>query len=243
MRFARLIPVLVAVGLSACGGRSAPVAVGPGAVVAEGDETGKDETPYQALYRVQYSGPEASGSFKLVVRWQAEDRFELAATDPLGRALWRLDSAATGHIFVDHRRRLFCRAARLHLREPALGSLPLGAIPRVLSGRVPAAVERDLAAAGSNEAVDLEGRRWRIRSGEEGLEAWTMWIEEEPTLWWVRRGKGGVLSHRDGSQFRWRRVLREELAEPLSDLEEDPSDLEQVSCDAIDVQQMRQDQP
>jgi len=32
-------------------------------------------------------------------------------------------------------------------------------------------------------------------------------------LWWQRRDHGGVLSHRDGAQFRWRRSVTEPLSE------------------------------
>ncbi len=166
----------------------------------------------QRLYRVQYDGPAGHGGLRLVLRLAAPERFQIAASDSLGRAVWSLDHAPGTAALVDHRERLYCVTdSDLRMPEVALAPLPLTALPRVLAGRLPVPPP-----AGTDPAEpdwrDGQGRRWTARLEESEPASWTLWEEGEPRLWWLRQPRGGILSHRDGSQFRWRGVVDEPLA-------------------------------
>jgi hypothetical protein len=65
--------------------------------------------------------------------------------------------------------------------------------------------------ADKTDWTDDAGQRWTANWEDELLASWTLWQEGEPRLWWSRQPRGGVLSHRDGAQFRWRQVAREKL--------------------------------
>lgn len=163
----------------------------------------------QTLYRVRYEGPEGSGSLRLVLRQVAADRFQLKAADTFGRAVWSLDLDGEEVLLVDHRRKEACvSGSELRVPEVALRPLPLPAVARVLASRTPLP-----APAGADPAdwTDEEGQRWTARWEHDLLASWTLWQAGEPHLWWSRQPKLKVLSHRDGSQFRWRRTAREKL--------------------------------
>ena len=59
--------------------------------------------------------------------------------------------------------------------------------------------------------TDDAGQRWTARWEDGELAGWMLWQAGEPQLWWSRQPRGGILSHRDGSQFRWRQTAREDL--------------------------------
>jgi len=135
--------------------------------------------------------------------------FHLAASDALGRPLWAL--AATGErvVLVDHRTRAVCSAqGTISLPEAPLGGLPPSVLPRVLRGRLPV-FDEGLPANGEVDYLDANGRRWtaRLEAGEPS--SWTLWEGGRPLLWWLGQESGGVLSHRAGSQFRWRLSVEE----------------------------------
>lgn len=163
----------------------------------------------QTLFRVHYEGPGGGGSLRLVMRQAAPDRFQLRAADTFGRAVWSLDVEGEQVLLVDHRRQEACRAGgELRIPEIALRPLPLPAVARVLDGRTPLPAP---AGADRTDWTDDTGQRWTARWENDGLASWTLWQVGEPQLWWTRQPRGGILSHRDGSQFRWRRTAREEL--------------------------------
>lgn len=163
----------------------------------------------QTLYRVSYDGPAGDGRLRLVLRQLAAERFQIRTADALGRAVWSLELAASEVLLVDHRERRACRTGReLRVREIALAPLPLEAIPRVLAGETPAVPPP---AADASDWTDPTGRRWTARREAGALAAWTLWEEGEPVLWWLRQPRGGILSHREGSQFRWKEAAREPL--------------------------------
>lgn len=182
------------------------------------------------LYRVRYEGPGGSGSLRLVLRQVATDRFRLQASDAFGRAVWGLDLDGEEVVLVDHRKRRACVSGKeVRVPELALRPLPLTAVPRVLSGRTPLRAPAD---TDESDWTDGAGQRWTSRRQGERLESWTLWQSGQPRLWWRRQPRGGVLSHRDGSQFRWRQVAQEH--QPPSGYQRVviPPDYESGECDA-----------
>lgn len=182
----------------------------PSAVVpAGGISESLQPAAAQTLYRVRYEGPEGSGSLRLVVRQVAADRFQLRAADTFGRAVWSLDLDGEQVLLVNHRRREACvSGSELRVPEVALRPLPLPAVARVLASRTPLP-----APPGADRAdwTDQAGQRWTARWQDDLLVSWTLWQSGEPQLWWSRQDRVAVLSHRDGSQFRWRQTAREKL--------------------------------
>lgn len=194
--------------LAGCASTGRPGTAGPPAGLAGADGS----EPRRSLYRIGYQGPEGSGSLRLALFDLGSAGYQARASDTFGRGLWSLELAAETSIFVDHRRRLYCPSGRLmRIPELALGSLPLERLPDVLEGRLPA----DPAPTSSDptDFVDPEGRRWTATRREGELASWTLWSEDRPLLWWRRDGGGGILSHREGAQFRWRRTVGERMAD------------------------------
>ena len=204
----------------------------------EGDRVGGK----QYLFHVRYSGPQGDGTLRLVLRLRAPQDFQLLAADTLGRSRWSLEIREGRNLLLDHRQKTYCLGGdELHLGEASLTVLPITTLPRLLLGELPVAANRSELEDGSMEFSDAENRRWSVRQEAGELAAWTVWIHETPTLWWTRHNKGGILSHRDGSQFRWRRVVEEPLEAPLQGLDR-PEDYVQINCDEYDVPELRQDQ-
>ncbi len=198
----------------------------------------------QRLYRVRYEGDQGGGGLRLVLRLGAVDRFSLAASDSFGRAIWTLALAASETLVVDHRLAEYCATgADVRVPEAALAPLPVEMLPSVLLGRLPVSS----AEAQPDDQLDLtdrDGRRWTARREQGELASWTLWDDQgEPSLWWLAQGRGGgVLSHRGGSQFRWRETASEALS-PGAELLEPPAGYSLVNCDAWSLPQLREDQP
>lgn len=191
--------------MSACTQMSTPPPIVPRGGIAEGVRPAAAQT----LYRVRYKGPAGSGSLRLVMRLVQAERFQLQAADTFGRAVWSLDLDGDEVLMVDHRQKEACvSGGELRVPEVALRPLPLPAVARVLAGSTPLP-----APPGADPAdwTDEAGQRWTARWEEGSLASWTLWQSGQPQLWWSRQPRGGVLSHRDGSQFRWRQTAREEL--------------------------------
>lgn len=196
----------------------------------------------QYLFNVRYSGPEGDGTLRLVLRLHTAEDFQLLAADTLGRSRWSLEMQDERSLLLDHRQKTFCRGGEeLNLGEASLTVLPITMLPRVLLGEMPVSQRESDLEEGSVEFTDLEERRWSVRREEGELVAWTVWVREAPTLWWTRQNKGGILSHRDGSQFRWRRAVEEELEARLQ-IWPPPDDYVQVNCNEYDLPELRQDQ-
>ena len=187
--------------------------------------------PAQTLYRVRYEGPAGEGGLRLVLRQVAEERFQLLASDSLGRAAWSLELWDDEVLLVNHRERLSCVAgSELRVPELALRSLPLVAVPRVLYGRTP--LPPPPGAADPGDWSDDSGSRWTLHRDDGRLGSWTLWQEGEPRLSWKRQSDGGVLSHLDGAQFRWRQVTREKLSPASYRRIEAPSDYPLEACES-----------
>ncbi len=230
----RIEPGPESAGAAAAADAAATARAVPGVGLAE------DEANTQRLFRVRYQGPEGAGGLRLVLRLAAADRFSLAASDTLGRPVWSLGFAEERTLVVDHRRREVCATgADVRVPEAALAPLPIDMLPIVLLGRLPvAAAETD----GAVDLLDRQERRWTARMAEGRPLSWTLWSAGEPSLWWLAQPDGGVLSHRGGSQFRWRQSVVEPLGAGLETLEP-PDGYPEVDCDDWNLPELRQDQP
>lgn len=198
----------------------------------------------QSLFRVEVETPEAAGRMRWVLRDDPEGpggAFHLAASDVLGRPLWNLAASGERLALVDHRNRAFCGSTEpMTLPEPALAGLPPSVLPRVLRGQLPF---EPGGALGDGEIDFRDGRQRRWSAALKGGEpvSWTLWEGGEPLLWWLRQDRGGVLSHRGGSQFRWRLSVAEpRLGEFVL---EAPPDYHHADCAFWDLPQLREDQP
>lgn len=170
-------------------------------------------TGTQRLYRVEYAGPEGSGTLKLTLRLAAADRFVVHAADPLGRAVWALAVGAPEALWVDHRGETVCRdEPTLELPGWAQGLLPAAALPAVLLGALPVTPVASERRDGALTAHDASGRRWTAEVADGVVRSWVLWQGDEPSWWWQRRGRGGVLSQRGRNrQLRWQEVVAEPL--------------------------------
>ncbi|HYN23291.1 MAG TPA: hypothetical protein VE078_20190 [Thermoanaerobaculia bacterium] len=178
----------------------------------------------QRLYRVNYSGPEGEGSFRVTLRLAAADRYQIQAVDPVGRSLWSLDVTSERGVWLDHRNKATCEfGGSFDVSGVPLGPFPLLSLPSLLMGRVP-----ETPAAGQEpdwrgrqlEFQDETGRKWTGEMGAAGeMEGWTLWNGAQPAVWFMRRDSWSYLSDRSrGVQVRWREVLREELKRELEPL-------------------------
>jgi hypothetical protein len=193
----------------------------------------------QSLFRLQFSGERGDGALRAALRLDSAHRYQIAATDPVGRQLWSLSVAPEGARWLDHRGRRVCRVgAEIAIPDLGLPPLPLAAVPALLLGRLPlvpsAALPRTpgLENAPSGELRDGD-RRWSWQRTGEQLSAWTLYQNGTPVLWWRRDGDGGTLSaRRQGVQLRWQRVFTEPLASP-PEPPATPGDYRSDECDGI----------
>lgn len=194
------------------------------------------EASTQSLFRVTYDGPEGEGSFRLTLLLVDPERYQARAVDPLGRALWTLDSAAGRGLWIDHRNHLACPLdGRFDVAAARLVPVPLSALPALLLGGVPAAPAGEPRRRGDRLSWrDGDDRRWTARLAADGtVAAWTLWLDGAPVVWWQRARDGRALlsDRRRGTQLRWRRVIEEPLpAAPQPAVVPEGYDL--VSCAA-----------
>ena len=212
---------LAAVAALHCAGRTSGPKTRP---AAEGEAKGwtlpAEALGTQRLYRVRYEGQEGRGGMKLILKLASESRFQVSTTDALGRPLWSLQASEAESLLIDHRGREFCRAKDIRLPDPVLEAMPWRALPRVLLGYLPTEPETMV----KSSALELDfrgsdGRRWTSRLDAGRPTSWVLWEDSRPALWWSRRGEGGVLSHRQGIQIRWREIVNEPLQSALVDLQ------------------------
>ena len=169
---------------------------------------------------------------KLVLKLVSESRFQVSTVDALGRPLWSLQAIEAETLMIDHRGKEFCAGEDLRLPDPVLAAMPWPSLPRVLLGYLPT-VPTTISQS-SSEELDFrsaDGRRWTVRLGAGRPSSWVLWDEDRPVLWWRRQGDGGMLSHRQGIQIKWREIVNEPLRAPLTDLEI-PAGYRAGECDA-----------
>ncbi len=183
----------------------------------------------QSLFRVHYGGRAGSGAFRLVLKLESADRYLVETRDRFGRGLWRIAAAPTGTVLVDDRQDLFCVSdGEIRIPEMALETLPIRELPAILLGRLPGGLEPG---ASEGEYRDRQGRRWTVAVAGARLSRWTVWQAGEPWLWWLQEAAGqGVLSHRAGTQLRWRRVAGEPLIGEIPPLSLTPGHIE-IGCE------------
>ncbi len=221
--------VVLAVLTNGCAHGPRPAAHGSASIATES----RTLPPQRSLFRVRYRGAEGAGSLRLALYRVAANAYQLRATDTFGRAVWSLSVRDGLSQLLDYRSRRYCETQdEVRIPEVALAPLPLERLPDVLAGGLPA-LPAEGERPGSGEFLDRRGRRWTIRIDGDGdggvLVAWTLWESGTPALWWSRLEKGGVLSHRQGSQFRWRLSVTEPMEGPLEPLEP-PADFLSVDC-------------
>jgi len=194
----------------------------------------------QRLYRVSFDGPDGDGSFRLTLLLDTAERYQVRAVDPLGRALWTLDTAGEGGLWSDHRNRVFCSLeGEFDLAAARLAPFPLAALPALLLGSLPAPaegpVEVEAVESGGRRIAfgDAQGRRWTALLEEGRPAAWALYRGDEPSLLWSRDGDQAFLSDRlRGSQLRWRQTVVEAMTTPLppSLAAEAPAGYSRVDC-------------
>ncbi|MGB6362116.1 MAG: hypothetical protein WBG64_05545, partial [Thermoanaerobaculia bacterium] len=154
----------------------------------------------QNLFRVRYGGAKGAGGLRLILRLDTSDRFQLVASDVLGRAVWSMELYDRQVLLVNHAEKTYCLAGmELTLPEVALDPLPVRTLPKVLLGYLPVAVGADSVTDDARfDFTDPNQRRW-TGSFEAGKpSSWMLWEGEQPLVWWTRQDKGGILSHREG---------------------------------------------
>jgi hypothetical protein len=188
----------------------------------------------QRLYRVAYSEAQGEGSFRLTLHLAAAERYQVRATDPVGRALWTLDVDGARGLLLDHRSRAYCLfSGRFDLSGVPLAPFPLGSLPGLLLGRLPVEPAGTPRQSGAEVAfADAAGRRWQATLADGVPVRWTAWEGDEPAYWWARRDGWAILSdRRRGVQVRWREVLVEPLVTPPAPLVP-PEGYRQADCAA-----------
>ncbi len=176
--------------------------------------------PTQRLYRIKYQGPEGELGFKLVLYLESKSRYRLLATD-LGRKLWSLSVDGAGEAaWIDYRQKEFCQAtSSSELRFVPLANLPLGSLPKLLLGRLPAEPAANLIQDATRVTfLDVQGQLWNASLAGSELEWWSLLENDEPVVWWKREADGSsVFVDRRGQQeVRWREVVSESLESSLA---------------------------
>ncbi|MCH9647940.1 MAG: hypothetical protein K0U98_06850 [Deltaproteobacteria bacterium] len=185
----------------------------------------------QRLYRFHASGKGGRGRFRLTLRLASPDRFQLSATDPLGRSLWSLHFRDRKAILIEHREKRSCHFDEtIDLSELYLGSFPLRFLPAVLLGRVPGLPQSALEPLGEPDGplsfVDSVGQRWSVALNQGTVVGWTLEDPAGEIVAILQRESGGwsVLEEpRRQLKLRWREVVREPLEDELEAPEVPPS--------------------
>ena len=131
---------------------------------------------------------------RLVLRLESPERFQVEASDRLGRRWWDLNVQESDALVLWVRERTFCRY-RGELEVPALslGPVPAGAVAALLLRRLPAPPldTGGVAAAARSGATIVEldfedrwGRRWTAATATNGPRRWTLHRGAETRASW-----------------------------------------------------------
>jgi hypothetical protein len=191
----------------------------------------------QRLYRVQVDAPRQRGSLRLVLRLWTPQRFELAASDALGRTLGRLEVAAGEGRWSGAERGERCRLdPDVPFHWPALGArLRPRELPELLLGRMPAELDAPPPdGVGVVELRDRQGVTWSLERDERGPVRWRRSgaLPDAETLEWTRDGAGGRLTLAGAAvEVRWKEVARERLRTAPPPIEPELSALPPCAAD------------
>lgn len=197
-----------------------------------------DELGRQSLYRVQLAAGGERGSLRLVLRLWTPGRFELSASDTLGRVLWSLRSTGDAAFWSDRDRGGACAlAGDRPIRWPRFGlTLPASDLPALLLGRLPEPPTAPAAAlaGGESEIETAGGKRYRLMTAGGLPVRWSLsGGPADAALTWTREGDGGRLEATGPESFeiRWRRVSREPVTGPPPSAPRGPV----AECDLADL--------
>lgn len=146
----------------------------------------------QRIVRMRYVGPEGSGRLRLVLRFESPERFQVEASDLLGRRWWDLNVQGGDALVLWVRDRTFCRySGDLEIPALSLGPVPAGAVAALLLLRLPAPPldpGAEAATVASNTVgLDFEdrwGRRWTAVATPSGPRRWTLHRGSETRASW-----------------------------------------------------------
>lgn len=171
----------------------------------------------QALFRAEIDTADGRTAIRLVLRRESAERFDLAAADAFGQALWGLAVDGDRALWTDPRRSRFCRwDASAPLPVPGFSPpLPVAEIAAILLGEAPS--DDDFAQPppeeGRSELRDRSGRRWSGQRADGRWLSWSLWRDDQPLLWWRRDGGEQWLSAREPAfLLRWRESARGSLS-------------------------------
>lgn len=238
IRFRAAFVILILITQLTNGCASAPV-------VSRGDELPAvaawtippSEFSTRRLYRLSYAGEQGQANLRVALFLLSDRKFFVSASDAFGRSIWDLTISPEGSRFVDHRNDRFCDIDEMAtLPGLALESFPIRSLPSVLLGRLPLPPKKEVVSRdGKVSFQDLAGRNWTARVVDGSVRNWTLWLDGEPSVWWSRRqSRGGVLSHRQGGQIRWKEVVAEKFDENFS-IDDPPMSYQHVDCVPADL--------
>ncbi len=211
--------------LAGCAPALAPVPAGQG-MAASAWEIPQEELGTQRLLRVRFRAPEGEGRFRLTLRLESAERFQLAAVDPLGRGLWTLFSDGAAALLLDHANRRACTFGDdFDLARLSLGSFPLRSLPAVVLGRVPGEPTGGVEWLGTAlpgvrrlSFEDGQGRRWEATVAAGLVTDWRLYGEAGEALAAFSRGREEwrLEDRRSGLELHWRETLGEPLGAALA---------------------------
>jgi hypothetical protein len=213
----RFLLCLAACLVAAC--RSAgPAAAPPATAVVAPWQLASDDAPSQRLYRAQVRHAGERGSVRLVLRVWTLARFEVSASDVLGRPLWAVTVRDARGAWSTQGGRQACRLGPTRaVLWPHLGlSLPAADLAAVLLGRLPEAPAAGTvlpASDGTAEFLDGAGQRWRFELRAGRLVSWSLAGEGADLSWSAEdSGVGGHLAASAAAvEISWQEVTREPL--------------------------------
>jgi hypothetical protein len=184
--------------------------------------------PRQVLLRATVRGDGRAAGLRLTLRVWRPERFDLSASDLLGRGVWRLATDGEHGLWTDLRQERSCRFAAAAPQARFGGVvLPLASrdLPAVLLGELPAPLAQLAAARRGDgteriELADEENRRWRLRlDGRGEVKAWQVEEGGDVRLAWERAGERLRLrSFEPALELEWRELAREPLVAPPVEL-------------------------
>ncbi len=204
---------------------STPSAGSLGRAVAEADRL-----PTQRLFRAEVSARGEAATLRLTLRLWSERRFELMASDVVGRALWRLAVDGDRGRLDGGARQSRCQfdpASPIDLPQLRL-PIEAEALPAILLGQLPASVSPG-SDPDTTSVRDRRGRDWQIERSAGELVGWRLAPSPgSPELIWSRWPEaGGDRLRLDCAEralvVTWRERARSTLEAPASTLALEPS--------------------